>query len=483
MLVCPRYRHEHSLVVGELMQQRAQHREHVQAVIAYLLSSVNSGARELDKENTAAEQDAKAQQAAAMLQTVLHSDAPSTTPIPAHNYPISKLTKPHASTTRLPLRRRSSSSKAHDRRQLQQTQQPADSDDSSYHSLPPTHEVTLGARISRLQLQLAHAHEQRSTQQQHATFLAAQVNTLQQDKANLSSQLHALHRQQASDKQQAKRREQELQAQLSQLQASQRSEQQWNELQSDVDACKQAVRAAKEELQRKMRLLVAAQQEQQRLEASIKQLEAEAAEKDKRMSKLHRQCQAKDATAVELQEEVRELKARQEHATEAERTTRLEMDELCAACTRSQQQVTELHDSALEKELLIASLRRELSELEKQAGEGRLLFDRQVEELQMWQRKERDTQSTLTIALSQLEEAKQHLSNCHTGQGQPSAICLRSQLSFRESQSVHLMRSLLLCVRSRPTATRRRGQHLTERRSVAAQRVSCGSGEPTVSSS
>ena len=315
--------------------------------------------------------------------------------------------------------RRSSSSKGHDRRQRQQHPQQLDTDDSNDGALPNTHVITLGGRISHLQLQLARSQEQLNTQQQQA---AAQISTLQQDKSQLSNRLRALHRQQASDKLQAKRREQELQAQLSQLQAIQRPEQQWTELQGDVDACKLAVKAAKEELQRKLRMLVAAQQEQQRLDTRIKQLEEELAEKDKKASKWHRQCKATEATASELQEEVTQLKASQGQAKEAAERVRVEVEQLRDSLSRSQLQVADLHEAVMQRELMMASLGREKSEADKQLGESRVLCDRQMDELQMWRKKEQETQSTLAHTVHQLEEVNQQLSACQAGRSQSHLI-------------------------------------------------------------
>ena len=196
-----------------------------------------------------------------------------------------------------------------------------------------------------------------------------------------------------------------------------------------MDACKQAVKAAKEELQRKMRLLTAAQQEQQRMEARIKQLEEEIADRDKRVSKLQRHCQAKDATAAELQEEVRELKVHQTQAKEKEDRAKLDVEELRGVLTRSQREATELHDAVMAKELLIAALRREKSEAEKELSESRVLCERQADELQMWRRKEQETQSTIAHTLSQLEDVKLQLSSCQAERGQNHTIC-RQQRSL-----------------------------------------------------
>ena len=434
------YRDKHSLIVGELEKQRTQQREHVQAVITYLLSSIDDNIRELGKENIAVEQDSKAQHAAVMLQTMLQGDTAATAPTPLHG-PAPLSSKPYVPTTRPLQRRRSNSSKSYDRRQRQQHQQPEDPNADSDRSARSTHGVTFYARISHLQLRLVHSQEQLNTQQQQSEFLAAQLHTLQQDKTSLTTQLRTLHQQHASDKQQAKRRDLELQAQL---QAGQRSEQQWNELQSDVDACKLAVKAAKQELQRKMRLLVAAQQEQQRMEKRIKQLEEEAVEKDKRVSKLQRQCQAREATTNELQDEVRELKDRQRQANEAEERVGLEAQELRDALLRSQQQAAELHDAAVHSELQIASLRHDKSEAEKQLGESRVLLDRQVDELLMWRRKEQDTQSTLAHTLSQLEEVKQRLSECQNAHGQSLSCSVRHHSSsLRRLVSSHSYRCAL----------------------------------------
>ena len=453
LLLCElRYREVHLSMVSLYDVQMQQMREQLQSVLVYVLGAEESGRksgggghsgggisarRVIDMMQAAMQQIA---QQDLLIQAMNKHHHPS----PQHRPPSAQPPPPQSASAPgrfLPVK--SASSKERSRRGAVERKRSA-AVDAAEAGLERLVTIPLTARISHLQLQLAHSEQQLASAHQQSAQHQAQADKDRGENAALHQRMHELQREVTHERTQLKKRERELEHRIKELQDVHRTEADWTALTRQLEDSQAALRSAKEELQRKSKLLHAAQQRQTELQAAVRRAQLEVEEREKRVQRLHQSAQKKDSRLAEAVKELDDLRLVHSHLKEEEQRRRLEVEEIAIKVRSLKDELARTDAAAKQAEVVADDRSREAAELrarcqrleseQEQQHTDRLQWTRREEDL----RREAEARDNGLLALrEELAKAKEESAALERREQEQSRVVRGLQTAIEEQRVVH----------------------------------------------